>query len=96
MASKSSTASTKTASGKVAKKATAKKTKPTSRAVVRLIEAGSMVDCIHCDTQVKFRARQRDQQVICNVYDKGVWKRVEHYHLDCYTEADKPYGKAAE
>ena len=55
-----------------------------------------MVDCIQCDTQVKFRARQRDQQVICNVYDKGVWKRVEHYHLDCYDEADKPYGKAAE
>ena len=76
--------------------ATATKVKPTSRAVVRLIEAGSMVDCVQCDKQVKFRARQRDQQVICNVYEKGEWKRVEHYHLDCYADADKPFGKPTE
>lgn len=74
--------------------ATATKVKPKSRAVVRLIEAGSMVDCVHCDKQVKFRARQRDQQVICNVYEKGSWKRVEHYHLECYGEAEKPHGEA--
>ncbi|MFT7600930.1 MAG: hypothetical protein ACI8TP_003878 [Acidimicrobiales bacterium] len=68
------------------------KVQPTSRAVVRLIEAGSMVDCRRCDKQVKFRARQRDQQVICNIYEKGAWKRVEHYHLECYGEVDSPYG----
>lgn len=43
---------------------------------------------------MKFRARHRDQQVICNVYDKGVWQRVEQYHADCYTDAEQPYGEA--
>lgn len=63
-----------------------------SRAVVRNIEAGSLVLCAHCDEQVKFRARMRAQQVICNVYVDGVWTRVEHYHRDCYDAADTPYG----
>jgi DNA-directed RNA polymerase subunit RPC12/RpoP len=65
-----------------------------SRAVTRLIEAGSMTECEHCGERVKFRARQRDMQVICNVYTKGVWTRVEHYHEDCYVKADEPFGPA--
>jgi hypothetical protein len=69
---------------------------PTSRAVIRFIEAGSSVSCAHCDNTVQFRARIRAQQVICNVYDDGVWVRVEHYHRDCYDEADAPYGPADE
>lgn len=60
--------------------------------MVRLIEAGSLVDCIHCGKQVKFRARQRDEQVICNVYVNGRWDRVEHFHLGCYELADDPHG----
>ena len=75
-----------------AKKPTAKKWE--SRAVTRLIEAGSMTECEHCGDRVKFRARQRDMQVICNVYTKGVWTRVEHYHDDCYVKADEPFGPA--
>ena len=63
-----------------------------SRAVTRLIEAGSMVDCAHCDDRVKFQARVRANQVICNIYTKGVWERVEHYHEDCYGEAGSPFG----
>ena len=74
----------------------ATKTKPVSRAVLRLIEAGSMTDCVHCDKQVKFRARQRDQQVICNVYENGEWRRVEHYHFECYEHAGSPHGEPAE
>jgi hypothetical protein len=70
----------------------ATKTKPTTRAVIRLIEAGSIVDCPHCETQLKFRARQRDLQVICNVYVDGRWARVEHYHEACYLEAGSPHG----
>lgn len=66
----------------------------TSRAVVRNIEAGSMVLCAHCEAQVKFRARVRAQQVICNVYADGRWVRVEHFHLDCYDHAGAPYGAA--
>jgi hypothetical protein len=44
---------------------------------------------------VKFVARAQLKQVIANVYEDGVWKRVEHFHEDCYGEADEPYGPAA-
>ncbi len=65
-----------------------------SRAVLRLIEPGSVAECPQCGDRVKFRARHRDQQVICNVYENGVWQRVEQYHQECYDEADSPYGDA--
>lgn len=65
-----------------------------SRAVIKLIEAGSAAECPHCLERVKFRARHRDQQVICNVYESGAWLRVEQYHLECYGEADSPHGEA--
>ncbi|MEL6984075.1 MAG: hypothetical protein AAFO29_16745 [Actinomycetota bacterium] len=65
-----------------------------SRAVLRLIEPGSVAECPQCGERVKFRARHRDQQVICNVYDKGVWQRVEQYHQECYDLAGSPYGDA--
>lgn len=74
----------------------ATKVQPTSRAVTRLIEAGSMCDCIGCGKQVKFRARQRDLQVICNVYEDGVWRRVEHFHEECYETSGFPYGSPSE
>ncbi|MGH1490724.1 MAG: hypothetical protein ACRBK7_15260 [Acidimicrobiales bacterium] len=64
-----------------------------SRAVVKLIEAGSAAECPHCQERVKFRARHRDQQVICNVYKGGAWQRVEQFHLECYTEAEFPHGE---
>lgn len=66
-----------------------------SRAVVRNIEAGSSVDCSYCEERVKFQAKKRGQQVICNVYVGGVWDRVEHYHFECYRKAGQPYGEAA-
>src|SRR5215204_1665611 len=66
-----------------------------SRAVLRSIEAGSSAMCIGCDEQVKFRAKTKAQQVICNVYVDGRWDRVEHYHLECYRDADGPYGEPA-
>ncbi len=65
-----------------------------SRAVVRLIEAGSTAECPHCGERVKFRARHRDHQVICNVYVDGVWDRVEQYHAECYETAGEPHGEA--
>jgi|GEM_PF-1576823 len=64
-----------------------------SRAVLRLIEAGSTADCPHCLETVSFKARQRDMQVICNIYNNGVWEKVEQFHKDCYKEANNPYGK---
>jgi hypothetical protein len=54
-----------------------------------------MVDCAHCGQRVKFQARLRLQQVICNVYNDGVWERVEHFHADCYEQAAQPYGDPA-
>ena len=67
----------------------------TSRAVTRLIEAGNSATCVVCKLPVKFRAKSRLQQVIANVYNDGVWNRVEHYHLDCYENAGQPYGPAS-
>lgn len=66
-----------------------------SRAVVRTIEAGSDAYCEFCGERVKFQAKHKHLQVICNVYVKGVWARVEHYHATCYDMAGQPYGAAA-
>lgn len=64
-----------------------------SRAVLRVVQPGSWVECEHCAEQVKFKVRAQNMQVICNVYDEGVWTRVEHYHADCYDETSQPYGE---
>ena len=67
----------------------------TSRAVSRPIEAGSTVECAHCGERVKFQAKVRGVQVICNVYIEGRWDRVEHYHDACYRDSGEPYGDPA-
>jgi hypothetical protein len=72
------------------------KTTFNSRAVVRNVEAGSSAICAACDEQVKFAAKVRRQQVICNVYVNGKWDRVEHYHAECYTSAGEPHGTVAD
>ena len=64
-----------------------------SRAALRRIEAGSSVSCVGCDDHIKFSAKDKASQVICNVYRKGAWLRVEHYHEACYRQADLPYGE---
>ena len=64
-----------------------------SRAVLRRIEAGSAVSCVGCEDHIKFSAKDKASQVICNVYRKDVWLRVEHYHEACYRKADLPYGE---
>ena len=51
--------------------------------------------CTTCDEQVKFKAKVKMQQVICNVYVNGKWDRVEHYHFECYETAGAPYGEPA-
>ena len=71
------------------------KTKWSSRAVTRPIEAGNSAICAACDEPVKFAARNKAFQVIANVYEHGVWNRVEHYHAECYEAAGEPYGTAA-
>jgi hypothetical protein len=64
-----------------------------SRAVLRRIEAGSSVNCVGCEDHIKFSAKNKVNQVICNVYRKGAWVRVEHFHEACYSQADQPYGQ---
>jgi hypothetical protein len=66
-----------------------------SRAVERLVEPGSSVLCASCGDPVKFTAKIRTLQVIANVYVKGTWDRVEHYHADCYHSLGEPYGQPA-
>jgi hypothetical protein len=82
------TMSTKTATRRAA-------AKWKSRAVVRNIEAGSSTECAFCGERVKFQAKIRMQQVICNVYVNGHWDRVEHYHAECYTLVGELYGSPA-
>ncbi len=67
-------------------------TKLGSRAVMRDIYPGQVVDCAHCGERVKFQAKSRARQVICNVYVKGTWNRVEHFHAACYDAAGHPHG----
>ena len=78
--------------------ATVTKTKPantwTSRAVTRPVDPGSSALCALCGDGVRFRAKLHLQQVICNVYDHGTWKRVEHFHVECYETAGQPYGES--
>lgn len=64
-----------------------------SRAVTRRIEAGSAVNCSACDDHIKFKAKVQGEQIICNIYKKGVWDRVEHFHAACYDKAGDPFGK---
>jgi hypothetical protein len=80
----------------MASTAAKKSTDPThtSRAVTRSIEAGNTAECTHCGERVKFQAKIRGYQVICNVYTDGRWDRVEHFHADCYAEVKEPYGPA--
>jgi hypothetical protein len=63
-----------------------------TRAVERIIVAGNMGLCTACGQAVKFRATHRLRQVICNVYVKGRWNRVEHFHPACYKQAGNPHG----
>lgn len=73
---------------------TRRKTKNlSSRGVLREVEPGSSVECVHCGERVKFQAKMRHKQVICNVYVAKRWDRVEHFHAPCYEEAGEPYGE---
>ncbi len=63
-----------------------------SRAVLRDVEPGSTVECRYCQERIKFQAKIRPKQVICNVYADDRWVRVEHFHAECYEPAGRPHG----
>ena len=57
-----------------------------------MLKLGVVAECKHCEERVKFKAREKHQQVICNVYVDGRWDHVEHFHAPCYDEAGRPFG----
>lgn len=73
-----------------------RKPKLKSRALIRRITAGNWMRCTECGETLKFRAGRRQVQVIANVYVRSKWRRVEHYHTDCYVKAGEPCGPAEE
>ena len=73
---------------------TTKAVKWKSRAVIRDIAPGSSEQCAHCSEKIRFSARDRARQVICNVYKSNRWLRKEHFHAACYLAAGQPYGAA--
>ena len=68
----------------------------TSRAARRTVDAGNSAYCAGCGELIKFRAKVLAYQIICNVYVKNKWDRVEHYHEECYEAADSPFGAPPE
>jgi hypothetical protein len=68
----------------------------TSRGVRRRVEPGEGNVCSKCGDPIRFSSKVPAHQIIANVYENGVWKRVEHFHEQCYFEAGNPYGSARE
>ena len=63
-----------------------------TRAVLRYIDPGDTTRCQYCDQPLRFKARVRLKKVICSVYKRGKWNRVEHFHERCYDAAGQPHG----
>ncbi len=60
------------------------------------MDPGNDAVCVACQEQIRFAARSHQRQVIVNVYEDGVWKRVDHYHEDCYRNMGEPFGPPSE
>lgn len=68
-----------------------------TRAVLRTIEAGETARCAGCGEFIRFTARNRKvRKVVCNVYEGGVWAKVDQFHCGCYLERGEPYGEASD
>lgn len=65
-----------------------------TRAVLRLVQTGMDNICTGCHRSITWRAATQRREVICNVYKRGHWDRVEHFHADCYVAAGEPHGPA--
>ncbi len=65
-----------------------------SRAALREIQTGSFVLCAHCGKSITWQAKDRQPQIVCNVYVRKKWDHIEHFHAACYEAAGEPYGEA--
>ncbi len=68
----------------------------TSRGVRRRVEPGEGSSCARCGESIKFSMKAPAHQIIANVYENGVWNRVENFHDTCYLSAGLPYGNVKE
>lgn len=69
-------------------------TKLGTRALTRRIIQGSNINCPGCDEIVLYRPwKGTEYQILCNVYWRGRWHRVEHWHPDYYLDAGQPHGE---
>ncbi len=73
-----------------------------TRTAIKIIEAGRDEDVLcpadkwGCGNPVRFTVRVPlglRKEVIVNIYHRGKWVRVEHFHLACYIRAFMPYGR---
>ncbi len=67
-----------------------------SRAVARKIAPGLGLVCVTCSDAIKFVAKAPAFQVIANVYEGSTWRRVDHFHLECYLESGEPFGPVSQ
>lgn len=69
---------------------------PHSRGVKRKVTPGEGNQCTACKEAIRFSAKLLTHQIIANVYEDGMWRRVEHYHDNCYETVGLPYGYVRE
>lgn len=67
-----------------------------TRVVSKPCTAGDFIVCRRCGAEIKYRARTKDREVLCNVYENGAWDRLERFHPACYVGAGEPYGPVVE
>lgn len=68
-----------------------------TRAVLRVVEpahSGVEALCVACNEGIVWSARKKQTKVVCNIYDNGIWNRVDQFHDSCYSDAGQPYGEA--
>lgn len=68
-----------------------------TRAVLRMVQpsqSGAEASCAACKERIVWSARKKAVQVICNLYENGVWTDTVHFHGDCYDAAGWPHGQA--
>lgn len=69
-----------------------------TRAVAIKTTPGVYEWCAGCASQIRFQPWRgtRPHHICANVYRRGTWDRVEHWHPTCYRQAGHPHGPILE
>jgi len=43
-------------------------------------------ECSGCGERIIYRAKEKPKVVTCNVYVRGKWDRIEHFHPEHYKD----------